>query len=197
MSDSEQKLRQALMKIAEAAQAAVDNGQYVDEDNGKNGAGRRAFRALPCRRRAGRTYTARSSNLPGRLAERPQNRDVDQPGESRQLRSDRHGRASRSGAAAGSDFSSRWQVLGSSTAAAHGQLPGWRTERPSPPDHCAHERLESNRRGLVRRDPRCGKECASPGTRPDTGLSRHGHPAYPDQPADVESPRFHDGHGGQ
>ena len=37
MSDSEQKLRQALMKIAEAAQAAVDNGQYADDDNGKNG----------------------------------------------------------------------------------------------------------------------------------------------------------------
>src|SRR4051794_41938126 len=37
MSDSEQKLRQALMKIAEAAQAAVENGQYADDDNGKNG----------------------------------------------------------------------------------------------------------------------------------------------------------------
>src|SRR5512138_3660688 len=37
MSDSEQKLRQALMKIAAAAQTAVDNGQHVDEDNGKNG----------------------------------------------------------------------------------------------------------------------------------------------------------------
>jgi len=35
MSDSEQKLRQALTRIAEAAQAAVDNGQYMDEDNGK------------------------------------------------------------------------------------------------------------------------------------------------------------------
>jgi hypothetical protein len=32
MNDSEQKLRQAMMKIAEVAQAAVDNGQYTDED---------------------------------------------------------------------------------------------------------------------------------------------------------------------
>jgi hypothetical protein len=35
MSDSEQKLRQALMRIAEVAQAAVDAGRYMDEDNNK------------------------------------------------------------------------------------------------------------------------------------------------------------------
>ncbi|MDI4232176.1 M12 family metallopeptidase [Bradyrhizobium sp. Arg237L] len=35
MCDSDQKLRQALMKIAEVAQTAVDSGPYTDEDDSK------------------------------------------------------------------------------------------------------------------------------------------------------------------
>jgi hypothetical protein len=69
MSDSEQKLRQALMKIAEAAQAAVDNGQYVDEDNGKNGeaGGHSGHYHVDA---GGKNVHCSIKQLPGRLAEK-------------------------------------------------------------------------------------------------------------------------------
>ena len=69
------------MRIAEAAQAAVDNGQYMDEDNGKphgetarhshNDAG-------------GKNAHCSIKQLPGRLArEGRKNRNVNQPREPR------------------------------------------------------------------------------------------------------------------
>ena len=71
MSDSEQKLRQALMKIAEAAQAAVDTGQYMDEDNGKPHGETARRPRIPTR--VGKTRTVRSSNCPAVWRRRPQN----------------------------------------------------------------------------------------------------------------------------
>src|SRR6476659_5119061 len=67
MSDSEQKLRQALTRIAEAAQAAVDNGRYMDEDNGKP-YGETARR--PHTHLGGKNAHCSIKQLPGRLAEK-------------------------------------------------------------------------------------------------------------------------------
>ncbi len=81
MSDSEQKLRQALMKIAEAAQAAVDTGQYMDEDNGKP-YGETARR--PHTDAGGKNAHCSIKQLPGRLVgEGRKNRNVNQPRERR------------------------------------------------------------------------------------------------------------------
>ena len=125
MSDSEQKLRQALTKIAEAAQAAVDTGQYMDEDNGKP-YGETARR--PHTHAGGKNVHCSIKQLPGRLAEKaaktamsinPVNRVNFGP----------IGAVARGlGALAGSDRSSGWQVLGQAATAAHGQLYGWRTK---------------------------------------------------------------------
>ena len=67
MSDSEQKLRQALMKIAEVAQAAVDNGRDMDEDNGKP-YGETARR--PHTHAGGKNAQCSIKQLPGRLTEK-------------------------------------------------------------------------------------------------------------------------------
>jgi Astacin (Peptidase family M12A) len=67
MSDSEQKLRQALMKIAEAAQAAVNGGSYADEHNSKphGETGRR-----PHVHAGGKNVHCSIKQLPGRLVEK-------------------------------------------------------------------------------------------------------------------------------
>src|SRR5207247_10086442 len=67
MSDSEQKLRQAMMRIAEVAQAAVDTGQYIDEDNGKpySETARR-----PHTHAGGKNAHCSIKQLPARLAEK-------------------------------------------------------------------------------------------------------------------------------
>jgi hypothetical protein len=67
MSDSEQKLRQAMMRIAEMSQAAVDGGQYMDEDNGKP-YGETARR--PHTHAGGKNAHCSIKQLPGRLAEK-------------------------------------------------------------------------------------------------------------------------------
>ncbi|MCA1500256.1 M12 family metallopeptidase [Bradyrhizobium sp. NBAIM14] len=67
MSDSEQKLRQALMRIAEVAQAASDTGRYVDEDDKPNG-GEAARR--PHNHAGGKNAHCSIKQLPGRLAEK-------------------------------------------------------------------------------------------------------------------------------
>ena len=67
MSDSEQKLRQAMMRIAEMSQAAVDSGQYMDDDNGKP-YGETARR--PHTHAGGKNAHCSIKQLPGRLAEK-------------------------------------------------------------------------------------------------------------------------------
>ena len=69
MSDSEQKLRQALTRIAEVAQAAVDTGRYMDEDNGKPH-GETARHSHDDA--GGKNAHCSIKQLPGRLAEKAQ-----------------------------------------------------------------------------------------------------------------------------
>lgn len=67
MSDSERKLRQAMMRIAETAQAAVDAGQYMDEDNSRpHGETARHSHAGA----GGKNAHCSIKQLPGRLVEK-------------------------------------------------------------------------------------------------------------------------------
>ena len=61
MSDSEQKLRPAMIRIAEMAQAAVDSGQYIAMTMASRMAKRRG---VPISTRVAKTCTVRSSNCP-------------------------------------------------------------------------------------------------------------------------------------